>query len=225
MPDSKRTTRSKQTDSVTEGTTQGAKAWIAQAKRFLKCYVYTAGIGHKKQKQEKQTSPRQTAAKGRKKPQSELTQATVDSLAEVKAEQSDVKLVDPNTGEEVKAKHQSAAQPAEQAASKPKSKKGTKIINPNSGKEVDAAAEQINKPAMTQQTGTSSAAKKNEKSAPAEAAKPESASGKEQFVKINRAPVLTLWVAVVAERQGFSKEAGMTFGKAISGMLAQSKGR
>ena len=44
-------------------------------------------------------------------------------------------------------------------------------------------------------------------------------------MKINRAPVLTLWVAVVAERQGFSKEAGLTFGKAISGMLAQSKGR
>ena len=154
-----------------------------------------------------------------------LTQATVDSLAEVKAEQSDVKLVDPNTGEEVQAKNQSAAQPAEQAVNKSRSKKGTKIVDPNSGKEVSAAAEQVNKPAMTQQKGTSPAAKKDEKSAPAEVAKPESATEKEQFVKINRAPVLTLWVAVVAERQGFSKEAGMTFGKAISGMLAQSKGR
>lgn len=225
MPVSQRTTRSKETDTVTEGATQGAKLSLAQAKRLMKCYMYPVGVGHKKQKQEKQTSPRQTAAKGRKKPQPGLTQATVDSLAEVKAEQSDVKLVDPNTGEEVQAKNQSVAQPAEQAVSKPKSKKGTKIVDPNSGKEVDAAAEQFNKPATTQQTGTSSAAKKDEKSAPAEAAEPESASEKEQFVKINRAPVLTLWVAVVAERQGFSKEAGMTFGKAISGMLAQSKGR
>lgn len=37
--------------------------------------------------------------------------------------------------------------------------------------------------------------------------------------------VLTLWVAVVAQRQGFSRNAGLTFGKAIAGMLAQSKGK
>ncbi|KAK9790108.1 hypothetical protein WJX73_008527 [Symbiochloris irregularis] len=42
---------------------------------------------------------------------------------------------------------------------------------------------------------------------------------------VNRAPVLTLWVAVVAQRQGFSRDAGLTFGKAIAGLLAQSKGR
>ncbi len=44
-------------------------------------------------------------------------------------------------------------------------------------------------------------------------------------VQINRAPVITLWVAAVAQRQGFSREAALTFGKYISGMLAQSKGR
>ncbi|KAK9823758.1 hypothetical protein WJX72_005210 [[Myrmecia] bisecta] len=41
---------------------------------------------------------------------------------------------------------------------------------------------------------------------------------------INRAPVLTLWVAVVAQQQGFSREAALTFGRAISGLLAHSKG-
>ena len=32
-------------------------------------------------------------------------------------------------------------------------------------------------------------------------------------------------VTKVAEREGFSRDAGLTFGKSISGMLAQSKGR
>lgn len=44
-------------------------------------------------------------------------------------------------------------------------------------------------------------------------------------IEINRAPVLTLWVAVVAQREGFQEDAALTFGKAISGMLAQAKGR
>jgi hypothetical protein len=44
-------------------------------------------------------------------------------------------------------------------------------------------------------------------------------------IEINRAPVLTLWVAVVAERQGYAYEEGLSFGKAISGILAHSKGR
>lgn len=44
-------------------------------------------------------------------------------------------------------------------------------------------------------------------------------------IQINRAPVLTLWVAVVAEREGYSFEEGLSFGKAIAGILAQSKGR
>lgn len=44
-------------------------------------------------------------------------------------------------------------------------------------------------------------------------------------VQVNRAPVITLWAAVVAQRQGHSRDAALTFGKYISGMLAQSKGR
>jgi hypothetical protein len=47
----------------------------------------------------------------------------------------------------------------------------------------------------------------------------------EQVVKINRAPVLTLWVIVVAERQGFTREEACTYGKWVSGTLARSKGR
>lgn len=44
-------------------------------------------------------------------------------------------------------------------------------------------------------------------------------------IQINRAPVLVLWVAVVAEREGFSFEEGLSFGQAVAAMFAQSKGR
>ena len=44
-------------------------------------------------------------------------------------------------------------------------------------------------------------------------------------VKINRAPVLTLWAAIVAERIGYKKDEALTFGKAVAGLNAQSKGR
>jgi len=44
-------------------------------------------------------------------------------------------------------------------------------------------------------------------------------------IKINRAPVLTLWAAVVAERLGYGKETALTLGKAVAGLNAQSKGR
>jgi glutathione S-transferase len=44
-------------------------------------------------------------------------------------------------------------------------------------------------------------------------------------VKINRAPVLTLWATVVAERLGYDAETALTLGKAVAGLNAQSKGR
>jgi hypothetical protein len=44
-------------------------------------------------------------------------------------------------------------------------------------------------------------------------------------VHINRAPVLTLWAAVVAERLGYDHETALTLGKAVAGLNAQSKGR
>lgn len=44
-------------------------------------------------------------------------------------------------------------------------------------------------------------------------------------VKINRAPVLTLWAAVVAERLGYDEEEALTLGRAVAGLNAQSKGR
>ena len=47
----------------------------------------------------------------------------------------------------------------------------------------------------------------------------------EQSVMINRAPVLTLWGAVVAERMGYDWEAALTLGKAMAGLNAQAKGR
>jgi hypothetical protein len=44
-------------------------------------------------------------------------------------------------------------------------------------------------------------------------------------VTVNRAPVLTLWAAVVAARIGFDWEAALTLGRALAGLNAQSKGR
>ena len=46
-----------------------------------------------------------------------------------------------------------------------------------------------------------------------------------KIVKINRAPVLTLWAAIVAERLGYDNAAALTLGKAVAGLNAQSKGR
>src|SRR5476651_2041016 len=44
-------------------------------------------------------------------------------------------------------------------------------------------------------------------------------------ILINRAPVLTLWASVVAERLGFAKDEALSLGKAVAGLTAQSKGR
>lgn len=44
-------------------------------------------------------------------------------------------------------------------------------------------------------------------------------------VQINRAPVLTLWAAVVAERLGFDRDEALTLGKCVAGLNAQAKGR
>lgn len=44
-------------------------------------------------------------------------------------------------------------------------------------------------------------------------------------LRINRAPVLTLWAAVVAERLGYDRDESLTLGRALAGLNAQSKGR
>ena len=44
-------------------------------------------------------------------------------------------------------------------------------------------------------------------------------------ISINRAPVLTLWAAVVAQRLGFDEDESLTLGKAVAGLNAQAKGR
>ena len=43
-------------------------------------------------------------------------------------------------------------------------------------------------------------------------------------IQINRAPVLTLWAAVVAERLGFDREEALTLGRALAGLTAHTKG-
>jgi hypothetical protein len=44
-------------------------------------------------------------------------------------------------------------------------------------------------------------------------------------ITINRAPVLTLWAAIVAERLGFTHDEALTLGRAVAGLNAYSKGR
>jgi hypothetical protein len=43
-------------------------------------------------------------------------------------------------------------------------------------------------------------------------------------ITINRAPVLTLWASVVAERLGFNRDTALTLGRAVAGLNAYSKG-
>lgn len=47
----------------------------------------------------------------------------------------------------------------------------------------------------------------------------------ENAILINRAPVLTLWAAVVAEALGYERDTAFTLGKGLAGLNAQSKGR
>lgn len=44
-------------------------------------------------------------------------------------------------------------------------------------------------------------------------------------VEVNRAPVLTLWAAVVARRLGLDADAALSVGRALAGLNAQAKGR
>ena len=44
-------------------------------------------------------------------------------------------------------------------------------------------------------------------------------------ITINRAPVVTLWTAIAAERLGFTHDEALTLGRAVAGLNAYSKGR
>jgi hypothetical protein len=44
-------------------------------------------------------------------------------------------------------------------------------------------------------------------------------------ISINRAPVLTLWAAGVAQHLGFAEDEALTLGRAVAGLNAYSKGR
>ncbi len=43
-------------------------------------------------------------------------------------------------------------------------------------------------------------------------------------IRIDRAPVLTLWASVVAERLGWPHDTALTLGRAVAGMTAHTKG-
>jgi len=44
-------------------------------------------------------------------------------------------------------------------------------------------------------------------------------------ITVNRAPVLTLWAAVVAERLGFDRDEALTLGRVVAGLNAYAKGK
>jgi hypothetical protein len=44
-------------------------------------------------------------------------------------------------------------------------------------------------------------------------------------IKVNRAPVMTLWAAVVAERLGFEPDEALTMGRVVAALNAYSKGK
>src|SRR4051812_2107941 len=44
-------------------------------------------------------------------------------------------------------------------------------------------------------------------------------------IRVSRAPVLTLWAAVVAERLGFDRDEALTLGRAVAGSSAAMKGK
>ncbi len=48
--------------------------------------------------------------------------------------------------------------------------------------------------------------------------------GRTRTIRINRAPVLTLWAAVVAERLGYPWDEALTIGRVIAGLAAHRKG-
>lgn len=50
-------------------------------------------------------------------------------------------------------------------------------------------------------------------------------AGRQHQVKVNRAPVLTLWAAVVAERLGFDRNEALTMGRVVAGLNAYAKGK
>ena len=44
-------------------------------------------------------------------------------------------------------------------------------------------------------------------------------------IRVNRAPVLTLWATVVAERLGHPPDTALTLGRAVAGSSARAKAR
>jgi len=46
-----------------------------------------------------------------------------------------------------------------------------------------------------------------------------------RVIRINRAPVMALWAAVVAQRLGFNEDEALTLGEAVSALNAVSKAR
>src|SRR5689334_23692939 len=54
--------------------------------------------------------------------------------------------------------------------------------------------------------------------------KEEAMAGPRAPIRVNRAPVLTVWAVVVTERLGFERDEALTLGRALAGLTAHAKG-
>jgi len=115
------------------------------------------------------------------------------------------------------------------------SSSNTKKKKPNTKKKISKKSTKKNTSKQTENGSKkkSSESKKSRKQSNKESKKIDieenqsssSNKGNIKQITINRAPVLTLWVAVVANQLGLSWETGLTLGKAIAGLFAFTKGR
>ncbi|KAL4447265.1 hypothetical protein ABPG77_007298 [Micractinium sp. CCAP 211/92] len=129
-------------------------------------------------------------------------------------------------GQPKRAKRQRSTSPTEAQAPAAKSRRRkthtAETESGHTGKKEEPAGSQSKGAGKARAVPTAAAPKAARGRGGAQAALPSASTAP---ITINRAPVLTLWVAVVAQRQGFSWEEALTFGKEVSGILAQSKGR
>lgn len=121
-----------------------------------------------------------------------------------------------------RAKSKAGRQGSEQARGHAPSSRGKSKAVPKAAPTKSKAAKQA--PAKKRGKHATAAGAPGTSAAAAAAAAP-AAGGGSQLVVTNRAPVLTLWAAVVAQREGYSWEEGLTFGRYIAGVLAHSKGK
>jgi hypothetical protein len=135
-------------------------------------------------------------------------------------------MTDEEPKKKTKAKSKSKSKSAKGKAkskAKGKSAKGKAKDEENEESE-DGHEAKVEKKTETKKSSKGKAKGKAKASAKTESKSDAGDSDTVRSVMINRAPVLTLWVAVVAQRMGYSWNSGLTFGRLVAGWFAKAKG-